>query len=167
MTGPAIWPHNEGDLGKWVHAVGEVPIPLLAGFSVTSVLVVTNDAAKFRWPGLAILALTIASVALIASVQCAYHARLYLPPQAEGFSSPRFSDRKGKAWARWTRISYHCGIVALLAGLGLALAPLSGKGMENGLRWSATVIAFSACLGETAFIVVVRWRGRGRKADAR
>jgi hypothetical protein len=166
MTGPATWRHNESYLGRWVRAVGEVPIPLLAGFSVTSVLVVTNDSAKFRWSGPAILVLTIASVALIASVQCAYHARLYLSPQVEPPSSPRFSDRKGEVWAKGTQITYHCGIVALLAGLGLALAPLPGKGMANGFRWSATVIAFSSCLGEAAFIVVVRWLARGRKTDA-
>jgi hypothetical protein len=143
MTGPATGPRNEGYLGRWIYVVGGVTIPLLAGFSVTSVLVVTSDAAKFRWSGPAILALTIASVALIASVQCTYIARLYLPPQAEASSNPRFSDKKGKRWARWTQITYHCGIVALLAGLGLALAPLHAKGVENGLRWLATGLAFS------------------------
>jgi hypothetical protein len=166
MAGPGTGPHNAGHLARWIYAVGEVPIPLLAGFSVTSVLVVTNDTAKFRWAGPAILALTIASVALIASVQCAYHARLYLPPQAEASSSSSFSDEKGVNWATGTQINYHCGIVALLAGLGLALAPLPGKGMENGLRWFATGIAFSACLTEAAFIVVVRLRARGRKTNA-
>jgi hypothetical protein len=165
MSEPATGPINEGDLGRWVHAVGEVTIPLFAGFSVTSVLVVSNDPANFRWPGPAILALTIASVVLIASVQCAYHARLHLHSQAGASSSRGFSDTKGERWAKGTRITYHCGIVALLAGLGLALAPLHGKGMENGLRWSASAIAFGACALEAAF-VFERWRPRGRETNA-
>ena len=167
MTKLATGQSDEHDLVGWVLAVGEVTIPLLAGFSVTFVIVLSDDAANFRWPGAAILTLTIAALWLIAAVQCAYHARLYLPIQATGSkaepSSRRaFTGRSGRRWAGSTRMSYHCGVVALLAGLGLALAPLDGKGTEGLLRWSASGMAFFACVGEAGFIVFRRLGGARR-----
>jgi hypothetical protein len=60
-----------------VNSVGAVTLPLLAGFSIKSV-VVSDDAASFRWPGLTTFVLAIAALALIATVQCACHDQLYL-----------------------------------------------------------------------------------------
>jgi hypothetical protein len=153
---------SNGEDLRWVQAVGDVTIPLFAGFSVTSVIVVSDDASNFRWPGPTILVLAIASVSLVAAVQCAYHARMYLrdPAQSEVSSADR-----GRRWAIGTRIFYHCGIVMLLAGLGLALAPLSGKGIDNSLRWVATFIASLAALGQVAFIFEF-WRSRSRRNNA-
>jgi hypothetical protein len=37
--------------GNAIDAVGSVASPLLAGFSLASVIVVANDARHFRWPG--------------------------------------------------------------------------------------------------------------------
>jgi hypothetical protein len=65
-------------LEKWVDAVGIATLPLLAGFSTTSVIVVSDDAANFRWPGFTVLALTIAAILLIGAIQFAYHARIEL-----------------------------------------------------------------------------------------
>ena len=151
-------PSNEEDL-RWVHAVGDVTIPLFAGFSVTSVIVVSDDAGNFRWPGPTILVLAIASVSLVAAVQCAYHARMY---SAQPEASP--ADKE-KPWSIGTRIFYHCGIVMLLAGLGLALAPLSDKGIAHYLRWIATCIASLAALGQVVFIFEF-WRSRAIRNDA-
>ena len=72
------------------------------------------------------------------------------------------SEHEGLRWATGTRIAYHSGIVALLADLGLALAPQHGIGPEANLRWSATGIALAACAGETAFIFR-RWLDRVRQ----
>ena len=44
-------------------SVASVAAPLLAGFSLASVLLVSDDAVNFRWPGAAIVALAVASVA--------------------------------------------------------------------------------------------------------
>lgn len=52
--------------------------PLLAGFSLASVVIVSNDAANFRWPGAVILTLSIAAVTLIGAVQCAFNTRQHL-----------------------------------------------------------------------------------------
>jgi len=70
-------------LGRWVLAVGETTVPLLAGFSFTSAIIVSDDAVNFRWPGPAIVTLGFASVVLIASVQSAYIVRLKLLSGAE------------------------------------------------------------------------------------
>jgi len=68
--------HTTADTAEnWTKSVGDVAAPLLAGFSFTSVIVLSDDAGAFRWPGEAILALTIAAIALIAAVQCAKYAR--------------------------------------------------------------------------------------------
>jgi hypothetical protein len=55
---------------EWAKSVGNVAAPLLAGFSLTSVIVVSEDAGKFRWGDAAIVSLAIAAVALIVAVQC-------------------------------------------------------------------------------------------------
>jgi hypothetical protein len=158
-------PPDEDYNSRWVHAVGETTIPLLAGFSVTSVIVVSDDAANFRWPGLTVLALGFASVVLIAAVQSSYLARLAFSSEVETSKAT-----SGKAWAGRMRLAYYCGIVALLAGLGLALAPLHGKSMENALRWIASIIAFVGCAAEivTIFNVTIfqrRQSGSGRNAE--
>jgi uncharacterized membrane protein len=64
-------------LAKWVDSVGVATLPVLAGFSIASVIVVSDDAANFRWSGLAILALAIAAVVLIAAIQCV--SRSHIP----------------------------------------------------------------------------------------
>jgi hypothetical protein len=145
----------------WVESVGGVATPLLGGFSLASVIVVSDDAAMFRWPGLAILALTLAAVVLIAAVQFAqvarrcYKARADLPTSGRRRNEqsdlvPKFTedgyDERAEAlhqaqWmSKWTRRLYHWGIVALLLGLALALAPKQG-GIEGGLRWLAVATA--------------------------
>jgi hypothetical protein len=63
---------------SWIDTVGTITLPLLAGFNITFVIVVSDDAANFLLPGAAILVLAFAAVVLIIAVQCAYHARVYL-----------------------------------------------------------------------------------------
>jgi hypothetical protein len=68
----------------WVDSVSSATLPLLAGFSTTSVVVVTDDAQNFRWSGWTILTLAIAAVVLIAAVQFSYHARIALAEWCDG-----------------------------------------------------------------------------------
>lgn len=77
----------------WVDSVSSATLPLLAGFSTTSVVVVADDAPNFRWSGWTVLPLAIAAVVLIAAVQFAYHARIALSEWCaregeEGLSTP-------------------------------------------------------------------------------
>ena len=69
---------TEARLKRWINSVGTVTLPLLAGFSITSVVVVSDDPAPFRWPGATTLALALAALTLVVAVQCAYHAHVYL-----------------------------------------------------------------------------------------
>lgn len=149
------------DLRRWIDRVGDATIPLFAGFSFATLIVVCQDSSKFRWPALTIFVLTIASVSLIGSVQGRHQARMYLPT-FEDFQMQRESKGPPVNWenensyeykrARFsgqsTRLTYHAGIVSLLAGLALALAPPGGTALDNALRWSASAIASFACLFE-------------------
>jgi hypothetical protein len=113
-------------VAAWVDALGNATLPVLAGFSTTTVIVVSDDVDHFRWPGATILVLAVATVLLIAAVQCAYHARMYLaggPAGSESFTPWESGRRKlGLTWSNRTRRAYHWGIIALLAGMALAVA---------------------------------------------
>jgi hypothetical protein len=166
--------------GNSIDSVAGVASPLLAGFSLASVIVVSEDAKNFRWAGAAILALVIAAVVLIGAVQCGYNARQYLWSGAEaqewwpqmrggseletllaGEQSEAF--RRWQAWSSWTRLTYDCGILALLAGLALVLPPQHETGIQNALRWAASGVALFACAGEVAWIIKGSW-ARSREA---
>ena len=154
--------------------VSSATLPLLAGFSTTSVVVVSDDAANFRWPGATILVLTVAAVVLIAAVQFAYHARISLaelsgrdgsPAPSQGIShsetdTQQISEqqdgcyKQGLTRTKRTRWAYDIGLFALLAGLGLAVAPLRAIGVQADLRWGAFGLAFLATVLELVWTVV-------------
>ncbi len=139
----------------------------------------SDGAANFRWPGATILALAIASILLILAVQFAYHARIDLSDwsdrkeslapllQSDGgdtntrdgirHQQDRDDYQMGLTWTKRTQRAYRCGITALLAGLGLAVAPHHATGIQGCLQWSATFLAFVACIGEAIW---VRWGKR-------
>ena len=90
-------------LGLWA-------APILAGFSFTTVVMISADAGKYRWADAAILSLAVAAVAILVAVQCSKYV------------SKEYDHR-----ARWyggLLISYHLGLVAMMLGLGFALGPL-------------------------------------------
>ncbi len=161
------YPGDHRGEDEWIKSVGEVAAPLLAGFSFTTVIAVSIDAEHFLMPGAAILALTLAAVALIGAVQCAKYAREDRWRGADRhldsarwtrlpFYKPYFSlsaRERTAAWRRWMRRLYHFGITALLAGLGFALAPQHGTGTEYVLRWAASALAFAAGAIEASVFV--------------
>jgi hypothetical protein len=106
---------HDARLERWVDKVGGVTLPLLAGFSFTSVIVVSDNAAHFLMPGWTILALTVATLVLIAAVQCAYHAHIYFTEQDPDY-------KRAVYWSRWTRRAYDVGLfVCYLAWAWLLL----------------------------------------------
>jgi hypothetical protein len=160
-SAPGLRTPEEVADATWVKSVGGVTTPLLGGFSLASVIVVSDDAAEFRWPGPAILALTVAAVVLIAAVQFAqvagrsYKARADLPIsgrkynvhkdpmpefEEEGYKERANAFAQAQRMSKWTRNLYHVGTDALLLGLALALAPKQG-GVEGVLRWCAFGVA--------------------------
>jgi len=121
----------------WMSTVTGVSA-FLAGFSLASVVVIADGPEHFRWPGVAMLALTTASVLLILTAQ-----------------GPRdYWERYRAKWRPRLWAAYRVGIFALLVGFGSALAPLEGAAGKPGvagqeeLRWAAVSVAFAAALGE-------------------
>jgi hypothetical protein len=164
-------------LEKWVDAVGSATLTLLAGFSTTAVIVVSDDTLNFRWPGFTVLALTVASVLLIGAVQFAYHARVEFsisserkdssaPPLDGNSGDTDTQDAKsqkdrhhltGLTWTSRAHFVYHWGLFFLLAGLGLAVAPHHAMGTQGTFQWSATVLAWAAGVAELVWIGWWRW----------
>jgi hypothetical protein len=141
---------TEARLKRWINSVGTVTLPLLAGFSITSVVVVSDDVANFRWPGATILALAVAALTLVVAVQCAYHAHVYLSKEDP-------DHNKGLTWAKRTRWLYDFGLFTVLGGLALIVVPPRAEGVEADLRWVAFGLACAACLGEFVWLVLDPW----------
>jgi hypothetical protein len=110
----------------------------LAGFSLASIIVMTGDPKKFRWPGWATLFLTIAAVVLILTAQ---RSQLVVR-----------NYHRYKKWRYWIFVLYHAGTGILLAGLATALAPGHGS-TEEDLRWVASGIAWAGCIAELAYSI--------------
>jgi hypothetical protein len=170
-----------------IDSVGGVAAPLLAGFSLASVIVISEDAGSFRWPGAAILGFTIAAVMLIGTVQCAFNARQYIwsgadvrawwPDMKENSEREErlraeqdWAFGRWQTWTAWTRGTYALGILALLIALAFALPP-HNLGTQDGLRWTASGVAFAASAGEACWIVTNFWqasrKGRTTKGISR
>jgi hypothetical protein len=121
--------------------MANVAAPLLAGFSITAIAAVAASSDKFRWPGAALLTLTLAAVLLVASLQFGFNARQHLYSAAdvvawwaqEDMAQPGRSERLQReqhkdyiSWGRWSskaRMAYNAGITVLAAGVAVVLAP--------------------------------------------
>lgn len=153
-------------------AVGNVAAPLLAGFSLASVVVIASDPSHFRWPGAAMLALTIAAVLLVNALQCSFHARrdLWSADDVRAWwpeldEHPEWEERlrheqdaafrRWQQWSGWTTRLYNAGILALLIGLVCVLPPVEG-GSNQVYRWLATAFAGAATVGELIWIVTTK-----------
>ena len=167
-----------------IDSVGSVAAPLLAGFSLASVIVITDDAVNFRWPGAAIFGLTRTAVSLVGTVQCAFNARQYIwsgadvltwwPDMKENSEREErlraeqdWAFRRWQAWTTWTRRTYEMGVFALLASLAVALPPQHAVGVQGSLRWAASGVAFAACACEASWIITISLRRRGDRSVSR
>jgi hypothetical protein len=159
--------------GAALDAMANIAAPLLAGFSITAIAAVAADSDKFRWPGAALLTLTLAVLLLVASLQFGFHARRYLYSGAdvaawwspEDLAEPGRSERlerdQHNDFDRWARESskargtYNAGIAVLAVGLALVLAPPHSAGSAQAiLRWIAAAVAFAGAFGELAWTTV-------------
>ena len=126
----------------WMNTVTNMSA-FLAGFSLAAVVVIADGSEHFRWPGVALLALAVGSVLLILAVQS---SRL----------GAYDSEDSSQNWRDLIWALYHVGIIALMVGLGAALAPRDGAGEQQGLRWVAAGFAFAAAVLE-AVVTVSSW----------
>jgi uncharacterized membrane protein YdbT with pleckstrin-like domain len=58
-----------------IEMMGSVAAPLLAGFSLTLLILVITNSDAFRWPGLVLVAFAVSAVTLISVVQFTFWAR--------------------------------------------------------------------------------------------
>jgi hypothetical protein len=165
--------------GNAIDSVGTVGSSLLAGFSLASVIVVTSEAGKFRWPGATVLALTAAAVLLIAAVQCTYNTREFLWSGADVHSwwpelrpdselETRLREEQAEAFGRWqfwakrARTANSFGVLILLAGLALALPPPAAAA-QGGLRWAAFGVTAVGCAGQASWTAAIWYRRQFRQ----
>jgi hypothetical protein len=118
---------------RWAESVGNVASPVLAGFSLASVVLVAGDPQKYYRAGAAIVSLTVAAITLIGALQSSKYVHR--------------EDAHAEGWYHGTRVLYHGGILALLLGLGFVLVP----GSADWPRWLACGMAFAAAVGEAIF----------------
>lgn len=154
--------------GSALDSMSNVAAPLLAGFSITAIAAVAADSDKFRWPGAALLSLTLATILLVTSLQFGFHARGYLYSgedlrawwTAEELErrSDELQETQHNHFARWeqwgarARMAYNSGIIVLATGIALLLAPPDSTGhTEAVLRWIAAAFAGLGALGELSW----------------
>jgi hypothetical protein len=159
--------------------MANVAAPLLAGFSITAIATVAASSDRFRWPGAALLILTLATILLVTSLQFGFHARQHLYSAAdvaawwtqEDLAEPgrperlqREQHRDYAHWERWSakaRITYDAGITVLAVGLALVLAPPhSAEQSQAVFRWIASALAAAGALGELAWSTAPNVRRR-------
>jgi hypothetical protein len=145
--------------------MANVAAPLLAGFSITAIAAVSASSDKFRWPGAALLALTLAAILLVTSLQFGFRARSYLysgedvaswwtrdemDRRLENLAQTQRDDFE--LWMRWSaraRGAYNLGIVVLAIGIAAVLAPPhSTEQSQAAFRWIAAAFAAVGALGE-------------------
>lgn len=163
-------------------SVGTVASPLLAGFALASVVVISDDSGNFRWPGAGILALSVAAILFLGALEASFNARRFIWSAADVLDwwpeiTPGSTDEDNlraeqseafelwEKWVGWARRMYNGGVLALLVGLGSVLPPPLGPHMEAALRWAAAGVVFAAFIAELAWIIIGS-RGRRWRPDS-
>lgn len=154
-----------------LQSAGMVAAPLLAGFSFTLVALVLTSPGKIRWPDASLVLLTAAGLFLITAVQCAFWARRWdvtpaeimswwpdfegLPAatQEQVFSDQHAHSKRQTRWARATRLAYDGGILSLLAGMSVLLAPPVHQPIVS-LRSFAMLLALLGFMAEATWVGV-------------
>ncbi|WP_331732662.1 hypothetical protein OG592_42125 (plasmid) [Streptomyces avidinii] len=156
--------------GSTSDAAHFVAAPLLAGACIATIGVLGADGDKFRWPGPAMLMLTLAFVALIASVQYGFHARqhFYSPADVDAWYPPGGSrpaestlrQRQQRDFQQWRRLSrrgstaYNVGVVLLGAAATLVLAPPEDASLGHAVcRWTAAAVTALGSVAEFEWIL--------------
>lgn len=162
---PAFDVPSESSQGsaRALESLSGIAAPLLAAASVTVIGVIVQQPSSLAWPSLALTWLVLAAIALITSVQFGFWARHYAVTPAEIAAWWPMMDPKDRwnrvrgvqwhaahhyrRWARYARIAYSAGIVALWMGVGFALVPSHA----SAYRWVPAALAWFAALAETVW----------------
>ncbi|TDB97628.1 hypothetical protein [Actinomadura sp. 7K534] len=161
-------PLGYAEAAKEVRTIA-APLLTAAALSLTGVVAAANDE-NFRWPGLTLLVLVIASLLFVASMQLHFYARQYLYSIAdiEDWYGSRISGeepnlyeallaQQGDDFGKWRRFnngatnSFNAGTLLLASGIALALIPQVGREME--WRWSAVALLVACTVIDLIWIV--------------
>jgi hypothetical protein len=154
-------------------AIAAVAAPLLAGFSVTLIGVVAQDADKFLLPGVAMCFLALAAIFFLVALQSGFQARLYLttpgdvdewnPGYAQNNATTAVEMAKqnqaSKGFVAWNLRSkryYGFGLLSLLVGVAATLAPRLDA-PQAAWRWAATGAAMVMLLFEFFWVFEPGW----------
>lgn len=147
-----------------------VATPLLAGFSIALLAVISQSPASFRWPGPTIFLLVLTVGLFVISLQVGFRSRskLYsrdealswgrindLPPEIDEALRADIQERHMRIWRRAQRVVhlfYNAGIAALGLALSLTAAP-PVSGSEQLWRWFAFALALILTALEIGWIV--------------
>ena len=157
--------------GQAADAAHFVAAPLLAASCVAMIGVVGADGDEFRWPGQALLALALATMALVACIQYGFHARalLYSVGDLEAWwgrhdlaeREESLRRRQQEHFDRWKSkinravAAYNIGVTLLALGVALCLAPPEpADTTQTVFRWLACAAVSAGALGEFLWTVL-------------
>jgi hypothetical protein len=145
-----------------------ISAPLLAAAGIGLIGVIGSAGDGFRWPGPALLAMSMAVISLVGSIQYGFHARqlLYSVTDAQEW----WGEEDFAKWAETIRehqlihfaewrvkinravTAYNIGITLLGVGAALSAAPpRTLHGLDEATRWAAVVVFAAGTLGEFAW----------------
>ncbi|GHG79028.1 hypothetical protein GCM10018779_59550 [Streptomyces griseocarneus] len=153
-----------------------VAAPLLAGAAVATTGVLGADGSQFRWPGPAMLCLTLAAISLITSIQLAFRGRgyIYSPAELRDWWGDEPAPDEGllqeeqredfRRWVRWMHraaTAYNVGIILLGCGMLGLLAPPEGASLTHaGVRWLAVAATALGTGWESVSLTRLLWNRR-------
>jgi hypothetical protein len=167
-----------------IDATGTIAAPFLAGIGIALAVLVISNEEHFGAAGMALFALILATIALVACVESAFHARLYVvtpseleewrPDHAEAKRVEmleREQDIARKAFDQWAdraRRAYNVGIIAFSVGVVFLLVPKGGVHRAHGWHRATLVLACVGAIAEIGSVVWTGWRSyRMRRAAKR
>ena len=149
-----------------MQSMGSVAAPLLAGFAISTALLVLQVYSSLKWPDTALAFLMLASILFVTSLQASFNARrFYVPPDewVEWLNLTTTDARHRQLennlagmlphhdrWIEAARVTYNVGIIVLFAALAVALVPESDPTL-----WRKLAIAIPAlgAVGELMWTV--------------
>lgn len=171
--------------GRAAKEAQSIAAPLLAAAALSLAGVVAGAEGKtFRWPGITLMVLVVASIALVASIQLNYHSRQYLysrqdiddwyyPEHKPDMPTyKRLCDWQLEDYGRWARFNrrglacFNAGTILLGAGVTLALLPPE-LGRQSEWRWAAAIIVTVATVADALWIFLVYKRTRNLEGERR
>lgn len=148
-----------------------IAAPLLTAAALSlSGIVASVEPRYFKWPGVTLLALILASLLLLASIELHYHARQFLYSRAEMDDwLPRDLSVNSRLYRQFCICQnedflygskfnarsagcFNAGLVLLGVGVAIALAP-PAHAAESEWRWTVSVLVFAGVLLDTAWTV--------------